>query len=94
MTKDEIRKELSMYINMQNDRIEVADLKGETSCEMIEVPKEYMKREFEYYYRVMIGYEIKDNMIYFKQRKSMIADNLFPEIIIKQDGIKDKTVFY
>lgn len=94
MTKEELQKQVSIYINMQNDRIEVADLKGQSACEMIDIPLEYIKKEFLYYYRVMIGYEIKDNMIYFKKRKSMIADNLFPELLIKQDGIKDKTVFY
>lgn len=96
MTKEEIRKELAKYITDQCDIIDVAKKHQKEACEMVDIPKEYIKREFIYYFTVMIGYEIKDNMIYFKKRNHFINenDNLFPEYVIKQDGQKDRTLFY
>ena len=96
MTKEEIRKELAKYIIEQSNMIDEAKKQNKDSCELVEIPKEYIKREFEYYYTVMIGYQIKDNMIYFKKRKPVINENddLFPEYVIRQDGQKDRTLFY
>ena len=89
------RKELSKWINYQNNLIEKAKANGCHLCKITEkLPNNDIKDELIYYYSEMIGYGVKDDVIDFKHINFFDDNNLFTEFIIKQDGTKDKTMFY
>lgn len=73
MTKQEIQKELAMYITAQNTRIDIAKMKGMDYCEIMDIPLKYLKKELIYYYSQMIGYVVEDDRIYFKKLKFLFS---------------------
>ena len=88
------QKQLAKAINSQNIMIDIAKEKGYTCCKISDGITGELRQRLISYYTDMIGYEVTNDIIKFNHIKFMDDDNLFPSIVIKQNGTKDKTMFY
>ena len=75
--------QFSKALDKQNALIDKHKSKGRNACYMIDV-KPSIRKALEYYYSEMIGYVVKDGVIYFDRLKWLFSDDMLPSSSFKK----------